>query len=252
MGWLKNRRLSKSAAVYIPIGALLIVLLTVLGTSGFFRVVEVEVGGSAIYTEDEIIGISGIEYGDNLLFVDTNAAARRIQGAMPFINSAKVTRHPPGSVRIEVTESVAIAWVAFESEALIIDSSGRVLQRTFYAPTDLVEVLGFRASEAVEGSVLKPELGNETTFQFLLDVIMAIEREGIQDGVSYLDVTSFSNINFGYAERFRVILGGPTNLRQKLTSLSNAIANVDAGDLAGSTGTFKAETDGSWRFVPDN
>jgi len=252
MNWLKQRRSSKSAAVYIPIGALLIVLLTIFGTSGFLRIVEIEVSGAVIYSEEEIIGISGISPGDNLLFIDANSAAKRIQSAMPFINSAKVTRLPPGAIHIEVTESIAVAWLAFENEAVVIDSSGRVLQRSFSAPVSFIEIRGINPVEAVEGNVLKAELGSETQFQILLDVLSAIEREGLQEGVSFLDITSISNISFGYIERFRVVLGGPTNLRQKMASLPTAISEVDAGDHAGSTGTLKAETDGSWRFTKDN
>jgi len=252
MGGKNLRRMSKSAAVYIPFGALLIIALTILGTSGFLRVMQIEVAGESMYPENEIIIASGVSRGDNLLFVDTAAAARRIKAAMPYVSEASLTRLPPDKVRIEVTESIALATVTYQFETLVIDLSGRVLQRGGEIPQGLIEVRGFSPGDVVEGAALRAQTGSETYLQFLLDVLAAIEKEGIQDGVSYLDMTNISNITFGYRELYRVILGAPNNLRSKLSSLPGAIAGVEKMEEASVTGTFRVEDSGEWRWNKDN
>jgi len=251
MGKKKERRMSKSAAVYIPVGVLLITLLTIMGTSGFLRVTEIIISGATIYSEEDIIALSGISMGDNLLFIDAGGAERRIQGAMPFINSAKVSRMAPDKVRIEVAESTAIASIEFQGDYVLIDSTGRVLQRSDKAPDGLIEILGIEPSEAVEGIRLRIGQGGEMQLQYMLDVLVAIEREGIQDGVSYLDVSYLAQITFGYLDRFRVVLGGPNNLRQKLSSLPGAIAAAEERAPHGATGTLRSELTGEWAWTAD-
>ena len=252
MGKKKQRRMSKSAAVYIPFGALLAVLLIILGTSGFLRVAEITVDGATTYTDEEIIAISGISIGDNLLFLDAGVAERRILVAMPFINAVNVSRSPPDSVRIEVTESAAIASLEFRNTVILIDSTGRVLQNTDRAPAGLIEIWGIVPADAAEGSRLRAEQGGELQLQYMIDVLAALEREGIQHSVSYLDVSIISSLNFGYMERFRVMLGGPNDLRQKLRTLPGAVAGVEEAEPRGITGTLRFGPTGNWIWTPDN
>jgi len=247
-----QRRSSRSAAVYIPVGVLLIILLTLFGTSGFLRIVEIEVDGSLTYTKDEIIKASGISYGDHLLFIDGNAAARRIEQAMPFINGVTVSRTPPGGLRIEVTESIAIAYIDLYGEALVIDSSGRVLEVVTFAPDGLIELRGFNPGDSVVGSKLKAQLGGDYQMGVMLDVLAAFEKERMEGYVSYLDVTYTTQIEFLYKTNYRVVLGQPNNLKSKLTSLPEAIAAAEERYPDGVTGTLKAEQSGRWVWSSDN
>jgi len=247
-----RRRSSRSAAVYIPLGALMIILLTVWGTSGFLRVVEIEVDGATSYSDDEIIAASGISFGDHLFFMDRSAAAKRIEQSMPFINGATVSRVPPGAVRIEVTESTALAYIDVYGEAVVIDSSGRVLEHVGSAPAGLIVIRGFSPGDAVDGSKLKAVQGGESQMSIMLDVLAAFERERMDGFVTYLDVTYIQQIEFGYKTNYRIVLGHPNNLKQKLQSLPGAIADVEARYPEGVTGTLKAEQSGAWRWTSDN
>jgi len=252
MGGKKLRRMSKSAAVYIPVGAIMIILLTIFGTSGFMRVIDIEVVGVSKYTAGDVIEASGISPGDNLLFINKGDAGSRIKTSMPYIYEATIIRLPPDSIRIEVAESTALATIAYQFETLVIDASGRVLQRSGEAPEGLFEIRGFAPGEVTEGSALRAQQGDETKLGFLMAVVEAIEREGMQGGVSYLDITNFSNITFGYLERYRVILGSANNLRQKLATLPGAIAAIEEMESPGVTGTFRFEDGGEWRWNKDN
>jgi hypothetical protein len=244
--------MSKSAAIYIPVGVLLIVFLTVIGVSGFLRIMDIEVVGSTRYTDEAIIAVSGITAGDNMLFIDAEVAERRIITAMPFISSASVTRVPPDGVRIEVEESSPLAKIDFRGELLIFDSSGRILEVTVVPQSGLVEVLGITPVDPAEGAPLRVGTGGEMNLLYMRDVLAALEREGIEGDVSFLDVSNTGRINFGYQGRFRVILGGPSNVRQKLDSLPRMIYGADGinaqhGDSA--TGDIDMSgQQGEWRF----
>jgi len=230
----------------------MIIFLVILGTSGFLRILEIEIIGALRYPESDIVEASGISRGDNLLFTDTKAAVSQIKATMPYIRDAEITRQLPYSIRIEVTESIAIATIAYQFETLVIDMSGRVLERANEAPDDLIEIRGFLPGEVLEGSALKAQLGDETKLQFLLDVIAAIAREGIQGDVSYLDITNISNINFSFLGRYRITLGSATDLRQKFSTLPAAIAAVEEMESPSVTGTFRVGDGGGWLWSKDN
>ena len=220
MGTRRRRRKSKSAAVYVPVGALLIVIITVLGMSVFLRIMEIEVVGATVYTVDEIILASGIATGDNLLFLDIDGAVQSIRSAKPYISDVIIESAPPDTLRIIVSESFAVAKISHRDSVLLIDSSGRVLERVDSAPLGLIDVRGFTPSEAEVGSRLRALPDSETRLGSMLDIIAAFERAEITDGVSYLDVSNIGYITFGYGGRFRVILGSASNLNHKLTQLT--------------------------------
>jgi len=241
--------MSKGAAAYITVGALLIIVVTILGMSVFLKIMEIEVEGESMYAKGDIISVSGIMSGDNLMFVDTGLATRRIHTAMPFISDVKITRVLPSSIRIEVTESTALATITFRDSVLVIDSTGRVLKQADSAPEGLIEIRGINLADASEGSQLRPELGGEMQLQYMRDILAAIEKEGIQGDVSYLDVTYSATITLGYSERFRVILGGPSQARSKINQLPGIVEGIEAISTTNVKGDIDmSNPSGEWRF----
>ena len=222
----KQRRFSQSATIYVPVSVLLIILLMLFGTSVFLVITEIEVVGASMYTVEEIITSSGISSGDNILFLDTNSASQRVYTDKPFVNDVKITRVPPNAVRIEVIESTALATVEYRDSVLVIDSNCRVLTRLDAALEGLIEIRGLTLTDVAEGSPLKAGQGGEMNLQSMKDVLVAIEKEGMESDISYLDVTSFSKISIGYAGRFRVNLGSPSNARHKLSLLPGYAAQL--------------------------
>jgi cell division protein FtsQ len=226
----KQRRRSKSAAMYIPIAVLLVLFLTIFGTSVFLNITEIEVAGASRYSEEEIIRAAGISLGDNMLLIDRINAMRRVTSSLPYIDTVNIKHLPPDTIRIEVKESVPFASVVFEGRTLIINSSGRVLEQTGAAPAGLIEIRGVTPVLPIAGNRLAVEAGAETRLAHMIDVLRsierAIEREDIQNAVSYLDVTNIANITFEYLGRFRVALGGPDDVQFKLSRLTETISDL--------------------------
>jgi len=222
----KKRLLSKTSAVYIAVGVALVTLMTLLGTSVFLRVVEIRVEGASKYSGEEVAEASGISAGDNLMRINKQRAVESILRALPFVKNASITRKLPDALVIEVTESSAVASIAFEGETLIIDSSCRVLIRSVIDPGGLIEIRGILIADAREGEQPRVELGEETKLQYIQDILSVLEREGLERDVSYLDVTSISNIHFGYLDIYRVILGGVRDLKLKIGKLQTSVSEL--------------------------
>jgi len=221
-----RREVSNTTVAYIAAGVVIVILMMILGISAFLSVVEISVEGTSLYSVEEVVDASGLSFGNNLMFLNTQTISQNIRAALPFVSSVQISRNLPGTVHIEVTESEARASIAFAGDILIIDSSGRVLMRSDHNPSGLIEIRGIELRDAIEGRSLMPEQGGETAVQHMQDILAAMERAGIEQDVSYLDVSNITNIHFGYLGMYRVVLGGARDLRHRLGILPNQVTEI--------------------------
>ena len=149
----KKRRKSR------PFLWLLIFILIIAGAvmalkSSLFNVTSILVEGNKYYTPSQVIEMSGIETGKNLIFdVRTRAARNRLLES-PYIITAKIEKVPMGTVIIKIDERVEYA-AAFDGEKyVIIDREGTVLRITDTEP-EITVLEGMELAEAVEGKPLK-------------------------------------------------------------------------------------------------
>ncbi|MCL2249771.1 MAG: FtsQ-type POTRA domain-containing protein [Oscillospiraceae bacterium] len=215
--------MSKQSAIFIAIGVLLVGIMTFIGTSVFVRILDIEISGVVVYTEQEVLEASRVSFGDNLLHLNVQTVSQNIRSNLPFVRDVNIERRLPDTLIIDIVESIPIAYVFFTGDVLILDSSGRVLQSGDYDTENLIEVRGLPIRNASRGQQLIPELGAETRFLDLQDILAAFERENLVEQVSYIDVSNIQNIHFGYLDIYRVILGNAGELRQKIYSLRNSI-----------------------------
>jgi len=223
MGRKKLRRKSKSAAGYIFFATVLSFFLLLLGLSVFLRITEIEVHGALTHPDEEIISVSGIAPGDNMMLINTQDAERSIRAAMPIISEANISRSLPDRIIIQIKESVAFAAIRHRTGVLIIDSAGRVLEQTNAASPGLIEIRGIETIDSAVGGPLRTVQADGMRLQYMTDVLAALEDAGIGDDVTYLEVENISNINFDFGFRYRVILGGPEGVRHKLSQMPDLI-----------------------------
>ena len=113
----KSKRKKKKRRKKRPFLTLFIIVLVIAGAvlilkSDLFSVTQIEVQGNQYFTPSQVIEMSGIETGSNLVFeVKARAAARKLQQS-PYIKSAKVDKVPMGTVVIKVEEREEYAAAA--------------------------------------------------------------------------------------------------------------------------------------------
>ena len=230
----KKRLLSKTPNAHIVLGVAIVTLMVFIGMTAFMNTNVISVEGASVYTVDEIVKATGLSTGDNLIFINTQDVSQKIRNALPFVSAAEITRRLPDTVIIKITESHAVARVAFAGDTLVIDATARVLARgranALIMPgievNNLIEIRGVDIDNAVEGRVLTPEVGAETKLLYIQDILAAFVREDITDDVSYLDVSNITNIHFGYLDIYRVVLGRIGNLRHNLGRLPDSVEFV--------------------------
>ncbi len=242
----KSRGMNLNALKNIVIAVLLILLIAGIGASIFFKVTVIEVSGESEYSNEEIIKISGIEYGDSLLLVRESKAAMELCGKLPLIKSVKIVRSIPNKIKIEVTENKPVAYMKIDQNYWTIDSSCKLLKRLDLVPAGMITVTGVTPISPAEGEKLSFGEAGTTTLSYLEELLTAIETEGEQENVDEISMSNVSNIAFKYLGRFAVYFGRGDNAKDKLRLLSRAVENLGAAE----TGTIDVSSGSEARFVP--
>ena len=157
----KSKRKKKKRRKKRPFLTLFIMVLVIAGAvlllkSALFSVTDIRVEGNQYYTPSQVIELSGIETGRNLIFdVKPRAAVKNLLKSA-YIKSAKVERVPFGTVIIRLEERVEYAAVESGGSYVVIDSEGTVLRVAEEEPKITV-LEGIALSSAEEGKPIKAE-----------------------------------------------------------------------------------------------
>lgn len=123
-------------------------------TSPLLDVDHIPVTGAQHVTAAQVRAASHITAHEHLLFVNTGAAARRIE-QLPWIDHSTVKRDFPGTVSISVTEYVPVAYVRASGGVMLVAASGHVIALVPTPPAHTIEVRGVRHAPAA-GELLAP------------------------------------------------------------------------------------------------
>lgn len=142
----------------VVLGVVLALLLAVAGavvvyTVPVFSVDHVEVTGNQRIADEDIRAAAQVPEGENLLRVDTVAAASGVV-ADPWIDRATVHRSLPSTLVIDVTERTAVAWIDTPEGTTLIDASGTPFIRE-QPPAEAIHVTGSAIDDdaVLEGAV---------------------------------------------------------------------------------------------------
>lgn len=225
---------------------LLIRLLTVfamavalfLGCTIFFRVKDVVVTGTERYTAWSVREASGIEEGESLLAFGKTKAAGRIMESLRYVKSVRIGITLPDTVNIYVQELEVVYGVQDDEENWwLISSDGKVVEQTSETKARETTLLkGFRLSdptvgenavarEPVEdpGSEAPVLITDQERMEAALSVITQLERNEILGEAASVDVADPANIQLWYGDDYKVLLGDPDRMDEKILMMNKVI-----------------------------
>ncbi|HTD50285.1 MAG TPA: FtsQ-type POTRA domain-containing protein, partial [Acidimicrobiia bacterium] len=124
--------------------------------SPLLAVDHIRVIGSQREPISKIMSAAAVRDGQPMLFIDTGAAARRIE-RLRWVAHARVHRAFPNTVNIEVTEYVPTAYVQMSGGKIaLIASNGHVIALSRTVPPHAIAVLGVHAAPVVGSSLASP------------------------------------------------------------------------------------------------
>ena len=241
-----KKRSNKSKSFrYIPITVLLFLAALILGLCCLFRITDVVITGNNLYTEAEVIEAAGIEKGDNLVFFSPSKTGARIVGKLAYADDVHVIVNYPSTVEIQLSESVAIAYIESGGSCWIIDADGKVLEQTDKnGASEVIAVSGLEITDPAVGQKIVAD--NDTKLGYLTELLRAMQNRNIQDKVSELNINSIANITFDYDGRLTVNYGDGATGTGKLDKIIEVIGRIGAN----AEGTLEFSGDGNVHFIP--
>ncbi len=202
---------------------LLVVAIISLGVGGFFLsksslfdVDEIVVDGIAGALEEEVRDAAGITKGKPLLEVNTSSSASQIE-QIPWVEEAHISRSFGGTVTIRVSTREAVAAFQHEQEWVVVDASGRVLEKADMLPYNLLPI------EGEIGDISEGEWVSEQVLPSV-EVAAGISTELRGDVSSIKGDEAIELLLFGGG---KVLFGDTTDIEGKALAAATILSQVD-------------------------
>lgn len=243
-GTVKKRKVNKhrrrKKALLWGFLLLAVVLLCGLSLTVFFPVEEISASGSSFYSSEKIIAYSGISAGDNLIRISEDRVLASLQKDLPFVDSIKISKKLPGTVKITVTDAAEIYVFKIGETYYSADDEGRVLRSYTEKPENILFV-DCKAALG-EGSVTYITFENAQTQEIIRLVTDKIQNFALR--ADYLSLKDLYAIEMSFDSRFTVNFGEFAYFEEKLAHL---LKMLEDESFAGSSGTVNLSD-----YTPEN
>lgn len=236
----RNRLLVQLVSVVAVVFAL------VMGLSVFFKVEHITVSGAQVYSEWAIKEASGLKEGDDsLLTFSRPRAGALIKANLPYVDTVRFGIKLPDTVNIIIEEDDVVYAIQDQNEAWwVMNSKGRVVQMSDRAKaSNHTQVLGVTlyepqldergvATEVVstetyaEGEVIPVTVTGAQRLTAALQILQALEANGIVGEVASVDVSRMEDIILWYGSRYQVNLGDSSSLDYKIACMHDVILQM--------------------------
>ena len=246
----RRRRRGSMGPLLRVLSVLLTAVAVVAALTLFFKVDQVVVSGNSRYSAEEIIEVSGVEQGDNLILMDKYHIAEKLYTELPYITEVRINRKLPDVLMVEVVETQAVAAIKGGSSTWLMDSGGKLLEVVSASMAKkYITLEGLTAeSPAISG---KLKLGEESPISArrLLELMQALKQWGMLEKTTSLDASDPDYMVLSYDGRFQVEMFYDADFDFKLNCLQAAVAQLEPNE----TGTIRMtmKDDNEVRFIPD-
>lgn len=223
----RYRKRRRFGFLYKLLAFFALVVALVMGATVFFRVEEIVVAGNVRYEARQIIDATGIVQGDNLFGMNKFDTARRIRRQLPYVEGVNIRRGWPDTLLITVTECRAAARLAGEEGEWLISRSGKVLELVESAPDGVIRVDGLKAVQPEAGLPLVVREEQQARGDGLLALLRALDKCGMTEKVTWIDMTSASRTRMDFDGRFTVKLPVNGDFNYLLGAMDKAVATLE-------------------------
>ena len=203
------------AGIALTLTAVLLVLRFAV-----FSIKEIHVTGNTNISAEEIIRVSGIRTGSNILTLNEETVKERIQSDYR-LQFRYMYRELPSRVVISVREREACCWLTYCGIMYVMDKNRMVLyesENPAEKPANLVEIEGLEVrSNTVVGQYIN--LGSEIQQSIFTELFLEMKVLGLTDKIAEADISNTESILLVTRGGYTVGLGNRDNLHAKLRSM---------------------------------
>lgn len=224
----RKRKLHRNLFVFFLLT--ISILITLCLKLSYFNINNIEVNGNKMILSEDIIKASGICTGNNIFYISTRNAQKRIK-SNSYIENVKIKRVMPNKLIITVSEKKEFFYSQINQEYIVMDGKCSILDVRDKLNNDkLVMLTGITFNSAKPVKVVS---GNERKIKIANEIWNLYNRLKQKDIVlSSVDLISVTNINV-YFRNMRVIVGTEDNMKNKLNKAINVLSGTKVVDSKG-------------------
>ncbi len=209
-------------SVLILTAAVVVMFLTPV-----FQINDIVITGSEKNAKAEVLIASKIREGKNIFTVNKKSSEKKIK-ALGYIEDVKIKRKLPGTIVIEVTESIPAAYLEHGDAYVGINEEGLALCRVskVSVPSDCAIVKGLGVKTAEVGHYIELEKGRDDEYEILKKLLSTFEKYSWNGQITEIDVTKKNDIVFRYGERLKIEFGGTEDYDVKFSTIASTIAAI--------------------------
>lgn len=213
----KIKRIAKLGLFSMVLAGVCVVLVLAI----FFKISSVEVQGTRMYSDQQILQEAGIDTGDNLFSVNEDRVNRKVSKALPYIKNIRVKRKLPDTLILEVTSASEVAAIEKGAGFVLLDSNGKVLEENASMLREGVAVVtGINAKSIQKGETIA--LKDEALTESFLLVLKSVEDSEI-NLLTEIQYDKKGEVRFIYDDRIRIEFGSTVNLEKKIKRAKAAL-----------------------------
>lgn len=213
-------------------------------TSVFFKINEVKIVGESRYTNSQIINSTGIEIGDNLLFIEKISIAKKMFNELLYLDEIKINRIFPDVLEINIKDSVAAFTFSEDEQNILLDTNGKYLENIDDA-TGYIQIIGLEPLLLHIGDNIFDTYVPSS--ELLKQIIELLKSHNLLSNIKVIDITKNYEIKLKYTDRFDVLLGDNTELEKKILFLSTVESKLSESDK----GIIDISDSTVARFIPN-
>lgn len=201
-------------------------ILAALCMTVLFPVREIVVEGNTRYSPKNIIEVSAVETGENMLLLDADRATDRILSQLPFIGECSLSKNISGTLTVSVAELEGTQAYKSGEKYYITNKLGKIIEEKDTEPEELCIIIGAECESAVIGEAYQPSVAEKS--QMLSDLTNSIQANEIT--VTRIELREDGTIRFVVEGRLMVEFGNGADLEYKMSHLSSTLGSMSGND----------------------
>lgn len=223
---VSRRKRRRNMSLYYFIAVVFIIMaLIFLSLTVFFNIKKVDIKGTDLYTDEQIIQIAGLSDNDNLFRIDTDKMKSDILSSFPYLEDITIKRKLPSTLQFTAVQAVPMANIQNKDGTFcVISTTGRIVETgVLDKKADLVTVSGMDLKVKDLGKTYEDKDSMKTTI--LGQILSEINTLGMTS-MNTIDLSDRTNIKMTYDGRLDIEVGSSVDLAFKIRYVEAVIQKL--------------------------
>lgn len=220
----KKRRRNMSLYYFIVV-VFVIMALIFLSLTVFFNIKKIDITGTDLYTDEQIVQIAGLSDDDNLFRIDTDQMKSDILSSFPYLEDITIKRKLPSTLQFTAVQAVPMANVQNDDGTFcVISTTGRIVETGVLDKKEgLVTVSGMDLKVKDLGKTYEDKDSMKTTI--LNQILSEINALGMTK-MNTINLKDRTNIKMKYDGRLDIEVGSSVDLSFKIRYVDAVIKKL--------------------------